>query len=119
MQNENTTGLNRTQQPLLTTASAFSDFDCLDKAAKLMEVRPGMLVSEALSSSSNMLNAVTSILDQFIVNGLSGTEIYGIRFMVEAACALVDASAQGVEFGNGATQKAKPEIVARDLAVQP
>lgn len=87
------------QVPLLTTSQPFHDFDCTDKTEKLLMVRPGMPCSEALSSSSNLLGAVTCILDRSLEGGLNAQEIYGVRFMVEAAGAFVDACVTSVEFG--------------------
>lgn len=88
------------QAALLTTAQPFHDFDCTDKTAKLLMVRPGMLCSEALSSSSNLLSAVGCILDRLLEGGMSAQEIYGVRFLVESASAFVDACATTIELGN-------------------
>ncbi|MHC8348677.1 DUF3077 domain-containing protein [Pseudomonas sp. RT4P38] len=88
------------QEVLLTTRSSFHTFDSTDKSIGLLEVRPGMPVSEALSSSSNLLVAATSILDRLLEDGMDANEIYGIRFLIDSAKAFVDSGTLGVEFGN-------------------
>lgn len=100
MHPKNSTEPRKAQEILLTSRSSFHAFDSLDKTLGLLEVRPGMPVSEALSSSSNLLVAATSILDRLLEGGLDANEVYGIRFLVESAKAFVDSGVLSVEFGN-------------------
>ena len=100
MQPKNSTALPGAQEILLTSRAPFHSFDSTDKSLGLLQVCSGMPVSEALSSSSNLLAAATSFLDRFLEEGMDANEIYGIRFLVDAAKALVDAGVLSVEFGN-------------------
>lgn len=100
MNNENIIALPKVQEVLLTERSSFHTFDSLDKALGLLEVRPGMPVSEALSSSSNLLVAATSILDRLLEGGMDANEIYGVRFLVDSARAFVASGVLSVECGN-------------------
>jgi len=100
MHQKNSTTPRKAQEILLTSRAPFHSFDSTDKSIGLIEVRPGMPVSEALSSSSNLLVAATSILGRFLEEGMDANEIYGIRFLVDSAKALVDSGVLSVEFGN-------------------
>jgi len=100
MHPKNSTTPEKAQEILLTSRSSFHTFDSSDKSLGLLEVRPGMPVSEALSSSSNLLIAATSILDRLLEGGMDGNEIYGVRFLVDSAKAFVDSGTRSIEFGN-------------------
>jgi hypothetical protein len=100
MHPKNSTALLKAQEILLTSRAPFHSFDSTDESLGLIEVRPGMPISEAFSSSSNLLAAATSFLDRFLEEGMDANEIYGIRFLVDSAKALVDSGVLSVEFGN-------------------
>ncbi|MHC8396157.1 DUF3077 domain-containing protein [Pseudomonas sp. LB3P93] len=100
MHPKNSTTPSKAQELLLTSKAPFHTFHSLDKSHGLLEVRAGMPVSEALSSSSNLLVAATSILDRLLEGGMDANEIYGIRYLIDSAKAFVDSGTLSVEFGN-------------------
>ncbi|UZE12760.1 DUF3077 domain-containing protein [Pseudomonas sp. B21-053] len=100
MHPKNSTTPPKAQEILLTSKAPFHTFDSFEKSLGLLEVRAGMPVNEALSSSSNLLMAATSILDRLLEGGMDANEIYGIRFLIDSAKAFVDSGTLSVEFGN-------------------
>lgn len=89
-----------TQEVLLTSCATFHTFDRTDKSLGLLQVRSGMPVSEALSSSSNLLDGASSILSRLLEGGMVASEVYAIIFLIGSAKAFVDSGSRSVEFGN-------------------
>lgn len=65
-----------------------------------MQVLPGAPAADALNSSECLLTAATNFCDRLIEENTCANEIYGLRFLIEAAKTLVSAAVYSVEFGN-------------------
>jgi hypothetical protein len=88
------------REQLLTTARSFHNFEYRPENKYLLQVLPGNPAIEALNSSSCLLTAVTRFLDRLIDGDTDANEIYAVRFIVEAANALIDSATTSVELGN-------------------
>ena len=88
------------QEPLLTDAMAFHELSSRDYESSLLEVRRGAPAKDALNTSSMLMGSALDIMTSLIDEGMTTNQIYGVRFLIEASAALVDASVGPVEFGN-------------------
>ncbi|KIQ03917.1 MULTISPECIES: DUF3077 domain-containing protein [Pseudomonas] len=61
----------------------------------LVSVNAGMPVEEALSRASCILGTVVDLAMNVGDDGIRGTEVFAIQYLVEMAKALVDASSVG------------------------
>lgn len=100
MQAKNSNKQSVAQEPLLTDAMAFHELSSGDYESSLFEVRRGMQVKEALNLSSMLMGSALEIMTHLTDDGMATNQIYGVRFLIEASAALVDASVGPVEFGN-------------------
>lgn len=89
-----------TREQLLTTACSFYHFSCSPNEKSLMQVLPGAPAVEALTSVECLLGAAINFCDRLIEENKCANEVYGIRFLVEAAKSLSSAAVYSVEFGN-------------------
>lgn len=106
MQTENSNKQPIAQEALLTDATAFHELSHRDYESSLLEVRRGMPAKEALNLSSMLMGSAMEIMTSLTDEGMTTNHIYGVRFLIEASAALVDASVGPVEYGNrqGGTQ---------------
>lgn len=88
------------QEVLLTDAMPIFKIDNGSPESSLIQVCSGKPAAEALNLSSMLLGAAMEILTSLTERGMSTNEIFGVRFLVEASAALVDASVRSVELGN-------------------
>ena len=88
------------QEPLLTDAMAFHELSCGDYESSLLEVRRGAPGKDALNLSSMLMGSALEIMTSLTDEGMTTNQIYGVRFLIEASAALVDATTGPVEFGN-------------------
>lgn len=88
------------QEPLLTDASLFYRTLVDHRESSLLLVRPAKEAKDALNLSSMLQTAAVEILGRLTEEGMSAAEIFGVRFLLEASVALVEASSHSVEFGN-------------------
>ena len=100
MQAKNSNKPSVAQEPLLTDASAFHQLSSGDYESSLLEVRSGMPAKEALNLSSMLMGSALEIMESLTDEGMTTNHIYGVRFLIEASAALVDATTGPVEFGN-------------------
>ncbi|NNA50643.1 hypothetical protein [Pseudomonas lactis] len=88
------------QEALLTDGTPFHELSHRDYESSLLEVRCGKPAKEALNLSSMLMGSALDIMSSLIDEGMTTDQIYGVRFLIEASAALVDASVGPVEFGN-------------------
>lgn len=88
------------QEALLTDATAFHELSHGEYESCLLEVRRGMPAKEALNLSSMLMGSALEIMTHLTDEGMTTNHIYGVRFLIEASAALVDATTGPVEFGN-------------------
>lgn len=88
------------QEALLTDAMAFHELSHRSYESSLLEVRHGMPAKEALQLSSMLMGSALEIMQSLTDEGMNTNHIYGVRFLIEASAALVDASVGPVEYGN-------------------
>ncbi|WP_443696675.1 DUF3077 domain-containing protein [Pseudomonas sp.] len=88
------------QEALLTDATPFHELSHGDYESSLFEVRRGMPAKEALNLSSMLMGSDLEIMTHLTDDGMTTNEVYGVRFLIEASAALVDASVGPVEYGN-------------------
>lgn len=88
------------QEALLTDAFPFHQLSGGNAESSLFQVNPGLEAKEALNLSSMLACSAMGIMERLTDGGMNTDEIYGIRFLVQASAALVDASIYAVEFGN-------------------
>lgn len=88
------------QEALLTDAMPIFLLDVGSQESSLLQVRAGRPAAEAMDLASMLLGSTLEILTRLTESGMSTNEIFGVRFLVESSAALIDASAQSVEFGN-------------------
>lgn len=94
------TATQKAQEPLLTTASPFHNFQYFPESRYLLQVLPEAPAIDALNSSSCLLAAATSFCDRLMDEDAHANEMYGLRFILEASRALVISATRSVEFGN-------------------
>ncbi|PCR93249.1 hypothetical protein CP336_27425 [Pseudomonas fluorescens] len=82
--------------PLLTNASEFHTVG----TRSFFSVSAGVPVVDALHEASCFLAAGDAMLTKAIDSGLGVDEVFGIRFLMAAAKALVDSSTAPIQFGN-------------------
>lgn len=87
------------QEALITGAMPIFLLDVGSPDSALLQVCPGKPAAEALNLSSMLLGSSLEILTSLTERGMSTNEIFGVRFLVEASAALIDASVHGVDFG--------------------
>lgn len=87
------------QEALLTDAMPIFLLDVGSPESGLLQVCPGKPAAEAMNLASMLLGSTLEILTRLTESGMSTSEIFGIRFLVEASAALVDASTRSVELG--------------------
>lgn len=97
---KNTTVPSKAQEAPLTAAMPFYRIVEGDQESTLLQVRAGKPATEAVDLASMLLGSTLEILTRLTESGMSTNEIFAIRFLVESSAALVDASAQSIEFGN-------------------
>ena len=100
MQTENSNKPSVAQEPLLTDGLAFHELSHGEYESCLLEVRSGMPAKEALNLSSMLMGSALEIMTHLTDDGMTTNQIYGVRFLIEASSALVDASVGPVEYGN-------------------
>lgn len=88
------------QEALLTDAFPFYQLSDGDDESSLLQVRPGLEAKDALNTASMLACSAVDIMTRLTELGMTTNEVYGIRFLVEASAALIDASLHAVEFGN-------------------
>ena len=88
------------QDLLLTDATAFYEVSVGEYESSLLEVRRGGAAKDALNISSMLMGSALEIMNSLIDEGMTTNQIYGVRFLIEASAALVDATTGPVEFGN-------------------
>ena len=98
MHPKNTTGHNRMQHQLLTTATDFSITDGEDRSP--FSVNPGIPVADALNIATGLLDALQHIATTCIDRDPEANDVVGIRFLAMASQALILASMTSVEFSN-------------------
>jgi len=100
MQPKNSNNQPVAQEALLTDATAFHELSHGEYESCLLKVRRGMPATEALNLSSMLMGSALEIMTHLIDDGMTTNQIYGVRFLIEASAALVDASVAPVEHGN-------------------
>jgi hypothetical protein len=100
MQTKNSNKPSVTQEAPLTDAMPIFLLDVGNPESGLIQVCAGKPASEAMDAASMLLGSALEILTRLTESGMSTNEIFGVRFLVESSAALIDASAQSVEFGN-------------------
>ena len=100
MQEKNSNKQSVAQEALLTEATAFHELSHRGYESSLLEVRRGMPAKEALNLSSMLMGSALEIMTHLADDGMTTNQIYGVRFLIEASAALVDASVGPVEHGN-------------------
>ena len=88
------------QEALLTDAMPVFELDAGSQESSLLQVCPGKPAAEAMNLASMLLCSTLEILTSLTESGMSTSEIFGIRFLVESSAALVDVSTRSVELGN-------------------
>ena len=88
------------QETLLTDAISFHELSHGDYESSLISVRSGRPAKEALNLSSMLMGSALEIMTSLTGEGMTTNHIYGVRFLIEASAALVDASVSSVEYGN-------------------
>lgn len=94
------TPTHKAQEPLLTTASPFHNFQYFPESRYLLQVLPEVPAIDALNTSGCLLAAATSFCDRLMEEDAHANEMYGLRFILEASRALVTSATRSVEFGN-------------------
>lgn len=87
------------QEALLTDGMPIFLLDVGKPESGLIQVCAGNPASEAMNLASMLLGSTLEILMSLTERGMSTNEIFGVRFLVEASAALVDASTRSVELG--------------------
>ncbi|WP_039967728.1 hypothetical protein [Pseudomonas chlororaphis] len=100
MRTKSSTTPSAAQEALLTEATPFHQLNAGYTDSSLLQVLPGQGAKEALELSSMLASSALEIMVRLTDGGMTANEIYGIRFLVQASAALVDASVRAVEFGN-------------------
>lgn len=100
MQMKNSNKQSVAQEALLADATAFHELSAREYESSLLEVRSGMPAKEALNLSSMLMGSALEIMTSLTDEGMTTNHIFGVRFLIEASAALVDASVGPVEFGN-------------------
>lgn len=88
------------REQLLNTTCPFYHFSYSPNEKFLMQVLPGAPAVDALTSAECLLGAAINFCDRLIEENTCANEIYGVRFIVEAAKSLLSAAIDSVEFGN-------------------
>ncbi|ANF84614.1 hypothetical protein A7J50_1175 [Pseudomonas antarctica] len=88
------------QEALLTDGTPFHELSHREYESSLLEVRCGKPAKEALNLSSMLMGSALEIMASLTDEGMTTNHIYGVRFLIEASAALVDASVGPVEYGN-------------------
>lgn len=88
------------QEALLTDGMPIFLLDVGSQESSLLQVRAGRPAAEAMDLASMLLGSTLEILTSLTERGMSTNEIFGVRFLVEASAALVDASTRSVDLGN-------------------
>lgn len=97
MHPKNTTGLNRTQQPLLTTATEF--MTAATENRHPLAVQAGIPAEEALNFAYGLLAALDHVATKCIDQDAGAQDLVAIRFLASASQALVLACAASIEQG--------------------
>lgn len=100
MQVKNSNKPSEAQEVPLTSAMPIYLLDVGSPESGLLQVCADRTASEALCLASMLMTSTREILERLTEGGMGTNEIFGIRFLVESSAALVDASAQSIEFGN-------------------
>lgn len=100
MQTKNSNKQPVAQEALLTDAMPIFLLDVGNPESGLIQVCAGKPAAEAMDAASMLLGSALEILTRLTESGMSTNEIFGVRFLVGSSAALIDASAQSVEFGN-------------------
>lgn len=100
MQAKNSNKPSVAQELLLTDTMGFHELSCGDYESSLLEVRRGAPAKDALNLSSMLMGSALEIMSSLTDEGMTTNHIYGVRFLIEASAALVDATTGPVEFGN-------------------
>lgn len=95
MHPKNTTGHNRMQYQLLTMATDFTTSDGEDR--QLFGVNPNIQVADALNTATGLLGALAHIATACIDRDPEVHDAVAMRFLAQAAQALVAASVASVE----------------------
>lgn len=100
MQTKNSNKHPVAQEALLTDGTQFHELSHGDYESSLLEVLSGKPAKEALNLSSMLMGSALEIMTSLTDEGMTTNQIYGVRFLIEASAALVDATTGPVEFGN-------------------
>ncbi|NNA76730.1 hypothetical protein HBO13_29285 [Pseudomonas lactis] len=103
---KNSTTPTAVQPQSLTEAMPIHLLDADSPKSGLLQVCGGKPTSEALFLASTLMGSALEIMNRLTDGGMGTNETFGVRFLIESSAALVDASAQGIEFGDiqGGTQ---------------